>query len=118
MDLLHEPPHGFEGVARAFEMARHLPTTHRMNLQVGLVHDGELFATAQLDGYRQVRFFSEHLRHLGWREHLLGGDDEMFGCDLLFSDPEPSEAQQDQDPSFIRRTPVQLWGAHAGEHSS
>lgn len=113
MDLLKEPPAAFEGVARVFEMARHLPTTHRMALCVGLMHDGRLFAQGRLDGYRQVNFFSEHLRQQGWREHLLGGDDEMFGCDMLFSTPAPRREQD--DPSFIRRPAMELWPA-AGHH--
>lgn len=108
MELLKEPPPAFEGVARLFEMARHLPTTHRTRLRIGLAHEGALFAHATLDGYRQVNFLAEHLRSQGWREHLLGGDDEMFGCDMLFSSP--STATEDADPSFIRRPAVQLYG--------
>jgi hypothetical protein len=108
MNLLHEPPPGFEGVAKAFAMARLLPASHRMNVQVGLVREGVLFASGQLDGYRQVNFFSEHVRELGWQERLLGGDDDMFGCDMLFLHPADAPHTQ-EDPSFIRRTPVQLW---------
>jgi hypothetical protein len=108
MELLKEPPSAYEGIANVFEMARHLPTTRRMDLQVGLVCGGKLFARGRLDGYRQVNFFSEHLRDLGWREHLLGGSDEMFGCDMLFSQP-AQPAQPDADPSFIRRPAVELW---------
>jgi hypothetical protein len=70
------------------------------------VCDGVLFATGTLDGYRQVAFFSEHVRELGYREHLLGSDDEMFDCDLLFSHP---ACHPSSDPSFIRRSPVELW---------
>jgi hypothetical protein len=114
MDLLQDPAPGYEGVAKAFAMAKHLPTTHRLNLKLGLVHEGVLFARGQLDGYRQVSFFSEHLRQLGWREHLLGGDDEMHGCDIVFSHPAAKPAPE-QDPSFIRRSPVELWGSHAGD---
>lgn len=107
MDLLQDPPAGFDAVAKVFAMARHLPASRRMNLQVGLACDGVLFARGRLDGSRQVSFFSEQLRELGWREHLLGGDDEMFGCDMLFSHPAGAAGD---DPSFIRRTPVELWG--------
>lgn len=110
MELLKEPPAGYEAVAKAFAMARHLPTTHRLDVQIGLVHGGQLFARAQLDGYRQVTFFSEHIRGLGWREHLLGGDEEMFGCDMVFSHPGGEAPADDSDPSFIRRPPVELWG--------
>lgn len=109
MELLKQPPLAFEDVARVFEMARHLPTTHQMNLRVGLVHDGDLFWQGRLDGYRQVHFFSGHLREHGWREHLLGGDEEMFGCDLLFSTPAP--AREEDDPSFIRKAAMELWPA-------
>lgn len=108
MNLLQDPPAGFDSVARAYAMARHIPTTHRLGLKVGLVRDGILFATGALDGYRQVSFFSGHVRELGYREHLLGSQDEMFGCDLLFSHPADHEQS---DPSFIRRSPVELWGA-------
>jgi hypothetical protein len=111
MELLQDPPAGFDPVAKLFAMARQLPTTHHTDLQVGLACDGALFARGRLHGYRQVRFFSDQLRKLGWREHLLGGDDEMFGCDLLFSHPANEAAHA--DPSFIRRTPVELWGNHA-----
>lgn len=107
MELLKESPPEFDGVDRVFEMARHLPTTHRMALRIGLMHDGLLFAQGRLDGYRQVNFFSEHLRRHGWREHLLGGDDDMFGCDMLFSTPAPQREQD--DPSFIRRPATELW---------
>jgi hypothetical protein len=115
MDLLHDPAPGYEGVSKAFAMAKLLPTTHRLNLKLGLVHRGVLFASGQLDGYRQVSFFSDHLRQLGWREHLLGGDDEMHGCDMVFSHPADSAVARAEDPSFIRRSPVELWGSHAGE---
>lgn len=114
MDLLHEAPPGFDAIARAFAMAKHLPTTHRMNLKIGLVFDGALLAQGQLDGYRQVSFFSEHLRQAGWQEHLLGGEVDMRGCDMLFS--HPADAQADSDPSFIRRPAVELWPAH-GHHA-
>ena len=111
MELLHAPPPGYDTVAKAFAMAKLLPTTHRMNLQVGLSHEGVLFARGRLDGYRQVHFFSDHLRAHGWCEHLLGGDSDMFGCDMLFS--HPADAARDEDPSFIRRTPVELWPARS-----
>ena len=112
MELLHDAPPGFDAVAKVFAMARLLPTSRKVNLQVGLAYGGVLFARGRLDGYRQVNFFSDHLRKLGWREHLLGGDEDMLGCDMLFSHPAAGAAHGD-DPSFIRRTPVELWGMHA-----
>jgi hypothetical protein len=115
MDLLQDPPSGFEAVAKAFAMAKLLPTTHSLNLRIGLARDGALFAVGRLDGHRQVSFFREHLRDTGWYEHLLGGDDEMHGCDMLFSHPQDRVLENSEDPSFIRRTPVELWGTHAGE---
>lgn len=115
MNLLLDPPPGFEGISKAFAMAKLLPTSHRMNVRIGLVRDGALFATGQLDGYRQVNFFSEHVRDLGWQERLLGGDGDMFGCDMLFLHPAENGAGSD-DPSFIRRTPVELWPAR-GTHA-
>ena len=111
MELLDDPPAGFEAVAKAFAMAKLVPTTHRMDLQIGLARDGVLIARCRLDGSRQVRFFCDHLRQHGWREHLLGGATEMFGCDMLFS--HPAGRDQDDDPSFIRRTPVELWPARS-----
>jgi hypothetical protein len=108
MNLLQDPPAGFDQVAKAFAMARHIPATNRLGLQVGLVRNGELFAKGVLDGYRQVAFFSEHVRDHGYREHLLGSEDDMFGCDMIFS--HPADHVQ-SDPSFIRRSPVELWGA-------
>lgn len=111
MELLKDPPPDFDGVARIFEMARHLPASHRLRLRIGLVRDGALFAQGLLDGYRQVNFLADHLRDLGWREHLLGGDDEMFGCDMLFSAPAAQRVRED-DPSFIRRPAMELWGTH------
>lgn len=115
MELLQDPAPGYEGVAKAFAMAKLLPTTHALNLKLGLVHRGRLFASGQLDGYRQVSFFSDHLRKHGWREHLLGGDDAMHGCDMVFSHPDDNQAARDEDPSFIRRPTVELWGSHAGD---
>jgi hypothetical protein len=112
MELLLEPPPAFEGIAKAFAMAKQLPATHRLGLKVGLVADGALFATGHLDGMRQIRFFAEHVRALGWHEHLLGGDDDMHGCDILFS--RPSAVQEEDDPSFIRRPAVELWPARSG----
>jgi hypothetical protein len=108
MELLNKPPAGFEGIAKAFAMAKHLPSTYRLDVRIGLVHEGVLFAEGVLHGQRQVAFFSEHVRGLGWREHLLGGDDDMFGCDMLFSHPADS-AHEDADPSFIRRPAINLW---------
>jgi hypothetical protein len=113
MELLQDPPPGYHGVAKAYAMARHLPCTHRLNLKVGLARGGVLFASGQLDGYRQVSFFSEHLRDLGWREHLLGSEEDMHGCDLLFTHPDDHAPERVEDPSFIRRAPVLLWGEHA-----
>ena len=40
---------GDDLVAAFEEMAKHLPTSHRANLQVGLVHNGALFARGILD---------------------------------------------------------------------
>ena len=111
MELLKDPPPAFDGVARIFEMARHLPASHRLQLRIGLVHEGVLFAQGTLDGYRQVNFLADHLRDLRWHEHLLGGDDDMFGCDMLFSAPRAQTAADD-DPSFIRRPATELWGTH------
>ena len=111
MEMLKDPPPAFEGVARLFEMARHLPSSHRLELRIGLACGGDLFAQGALGGYRQVNFLADHLRDLGWREHLLGGDDEMFGCDMLFSWPGRARAE-DADPSFIRRPAVELWPDH------
>jgi hypothetical protein len=118
MKLLQEAPPAFEGIRKAFSMAQHLPATHSRKLQIGLMHEGALFAIGHLDGYRQISFFSEHLHDLGWQEHLLGGDVDMHGCDMLFSPPADSQAAPGTDPSFIRRSPVELWPArlpHAGE---
>jgi hypothetical protein len=115
MELLQDPAPGYEGVSKAFAMAKLLPTTHRLNLKLGLVHRGLLFASGQLDGYRQVSFFSDHLRKNGWREHLLGGDNAMHGCDMVFSHPDDNQVARDEDPSFIRRPTVELWGSHAGD---
>ena len=112
MELLQDPPPGFDVVSNAYAMARHLPCTHKLNLKVGLARAGVIIATGRLDGYRQVSFFSEHLRGLGWQEELLGSDQEMHGCDLLFTQPADRAAAQD-DPSFIRRPSVQLWGEEA-----
>ena len=109
MNLLHEPPAGFDGIAKTFAMAKHIPTSHRLGLKIGLANEGILFAQGELDGYRQVSFFADHLRSLGYREHLLGSDEEMFGCDMLFSLPSAAEQRPDSDPSFIRRPAVELW---------
>lgn len=108
MNLLQEPPEDFDGITKAFAMAKHIPTTHRLAVKIGLAREGALLATGELDGYRQVSFFCEHLRGQGWREHLLGGDSDMFGCDMLFSLP-PQESAGDTDPSFIRRPAMELW---------
>lgn len=98
-------------MAHAFAMARHLPpTAHAPRLQVGLVVEGTLVARGELDAYGQVPFFAEHLRGLGWREHLLGEDDEVFDCDLLFSLDAAHAESGDDDPSFIRRATMELWG--------
>jgi hypothetical protein len=108
MQVLHQPPAGFQRIAKAFAMARLLPSSHQLNVRIGLARDGALFAAGHLDGYRQVNFFAGHLRELGWHEHLLGGGHDMHGCDMLFSHPADTSAQE-EDPSFIRRTPVELW---------
>ena len=106
MELLKDAPPDFDGVIKAFQMARQLPTTHLHQVKIGLAQEGALLAFGVLDGSRQVAFFSEHLREHGWREHLLGGDDDMLGCDMLFSHP---ASAADSDPSFIRRPAVQRW---------
>ena len=113
MELLHDAPPGFDGIAKAFAMAKLLPTTHRMDVKIGLVRDGVLFALGRLDGFRQVNFFADHVRKAGWKESLLGGDDDMHDCDMLFTHPD-SARREDDDPSFIRRPAVELWPA--GSH--
>jgi hypothetical protein len=115
MELLMEVPPSFDGVAKAFAMAKELPTTQQLQVRIGLAQDGALLAFGLLDGYRQVSLFAEHLRRLGWREHLLGSDDDMLGCDMLFSRP-AALAQDDGDPSFIRRPVVERWPLEA-EHA-
>jgi len=93
-------------------MAKHMPTTHRLGLKIGLAQDGVLVAQGELDGYRQVSFFANHLRSLGFQEHLLGSDSEMFGCDMLFTvAARPRRRVEDSDPSFIRKPAVELWPA-------
>jgi hypothetical protein len=121
MELLHDAPPGFDGIANAFAMAKLLPTTHRADLRIGLVRGGVLFASGRLDGFRQVNFFADHVRREGWKEHLLGGDDEMYGCDMLFVYPASTRAPErepQEDPSFIRRAAVELWPAtsHHANH--
>ena len=112
MKLLHEPPAGFDGIARMFAMARQIPTSRQLGLKVGLACEGALYARGELDGYRQVSFFSEHVRALGYEEQLLGGEDEMFGCDLLFALPVVAVAEaKEEDPSFIRRPAMERWPA-------
>lgn len=112
MDLIHDAPPGFDGIAKAFAMAKHLPSTHRMSVRIGFLREGVLFATGELEGYRQVNFLSEHVRDLGWAERLLGGEEDMHGCDMLFVHPSDTiRASATEDPSFIRRTPVELWPA-------
>jgi hypothetical protein len=118
MKLLQDAPPGFEAIRKTFAMAQNLPSTHQLKLQIGLAQEGALFAVGRLDGHRQVSFFSEHLRALGWQEHLLGGDTDMQGCDMLFSGPAQPAHGNGEDPSFIRRPEVELWpvrGVHAGE---
>lgn len=112
MNLLLDPPAGFEGIAKAFAMAKHIPTSQPRPVKIGLVRGVDLFAVGELEGYRQVTFFSEHLREAGWREHLLGSDDDMHGCDMLFS-VQAQAVSDDGDPSFIRRPAVQLWPLHS-----
>jgi hypothetical protein len=108
MELLHDVPPGFDSIANAFAMAKLLPTTHHMQVKIGLMRDGVLIATGQLDGYRQVNYFADHVREMGWYEHLLGGDTDMQGCDMLFAHPADAP-REEEDPSFIRRAPVELW---------
>jgi hypothetical protein len=108
MNLLQDPPPGFDGISNVFAMAKQIPTTHRLGVKIGVACDGVLVATGELDGARQLKFFTEHVRGLGYQEHLLGSEDEMFGCDMLFSvSAQPQDG--DSDPSFIRRPAVQLW---------
>jgi hypothetical protein len=109
MNLLHEPPPAFDGITKAFAMAKHLPTTKKLAVKVGLARDGVLVGVGELDGYRQVTFFSEHMRDLGYQERLLGGEDEMFGCDILFTIEPQTAGAADDDPSFIRRPAAELW---------
>src|SRR4051812_25185873 len=114
MKLLLDSPPGFDGITKAFAMAREVPTTHRLGVKVGLARDGKLLATGELDGYRQITLFAEHMREMGYREHLLGGDEDMFGCDMLFSLPGTGPSPVDSDPSFIRKPSIELWPLAAG----
>jgi hypothetical protein len=106
MKLLHDAPPGFDRVTKAYVMARHLPSTHRLRLRVGVVHGDRLVAEGRLDGYRQAAFLSDHLKDLGYEERLLGAADAMFGCDMVFA---RAQEDEDTDPSFIRVSPTQLW---------
>lgn len=88
----HIEPPAFANVCQAFHMARHLPTVHELQLRIGVLdEDGVLVAEGTLDGYRQVAFFTQQLRDLGYQGRLLDGDNRVHGCDVLFSVP-PSEA--------------------------
>ncbi|MBK6006249.1 hypothetical protein JJB11_09125 [Ramlibacter ginsenosidimutans] len=115
MEMLKDPPAAFRGIAQLFDMAQRLPASGRADLLIGLSCAGELFARGVLHGYRQVKFFAEYLRSHGWHEHLLGGDADMLGCDMLFAAPEAAP-QDDEDPSFIRRAAMQLWPSEAEHH--
>lgn len=115
MEMLKDPPAAFRGIAQLYEMARQLPASHRANLRIGLSCAGELFARGVLHGYRQVSLFAGNLRSHGWHEHLLGGDTDMLGCDMLFAAPAVA-TPDDDDPSFIRRAAMQLWPAEAEHH--
>src|SRR6478609_1983621 len=84
----HLEPPAFAGVCQAFHMARHLPTVHQLQLRIGLLdEDGVLVAEGTLDGYRQVAYFTEQLRSLGYQGRLLDGDSNVHGCDVLFTAP-------------------------------
>lgn len=112
MEMLGDPPAAFRGIAQLFEMASQRPASRRAELRIGLSCAGALFACGVLHGYRQVSFFADYLRSHGWHEHLLGGDVDMLGCDMLFAAPEAAP-DEDEDPSFIRRAAMQLWPAEA-----
>jgi hypothetical protein len=109
VELFQDPPPGFEAIIKAFAMARQLPATHRLNVRIGLAHEGALLARDVLDGYRQVTLLCEQLHELGWHERLRDTGEDLLGCDMLFS--HAAAGRDDEDPSFIRRTAVQLWPA-------
>jgi hypothetical protein len=84
----HIEPPAFARVCQAFQMACHLPSANALQLRIGLLdEDGALAAEGNLDGYRQVAYFTEQLRALGYEGRLLDGGDRMHDCDVLYSAP-------------------------------
>jgi hypothetical protein len=96
MNVLHDPPAASMASPRPSHGAAD-PTTHRLGLQIGLVCDGTCTPVATSMATARSPS-SSHLRGLGYHEHLLGGDDDMHGCDMLFShstrheEPNPSSS--------------------------
>lgn len=79
-------PAAFPAILQAYETARQLPVLKHAPMRVGVCRsaDGEVAACGVLEDYRQVRLFTIQLEAMGYASFLLGAEEEMRGCDILF----------------------------------
>ncbi|HYE39497.1 MAG TPA: hypothetical protein VEB23_06185 [Ramlibacter sp.] len=72
------------GVARAFQMASHLPSQEHVRLRVGVLSaEGVMIAGGVVRGFEQAGFLRDQLRIIGFDEHLPSRGEPNYGCDLV-----------------------------------
>lgn len=105
LQLLATAPPDYRSIQRAFAQALRVTGDAPRPLTMGLLCNGVLVATGELRSFRQAACLTEYMREFGWQEKLLGNEDEMHGCELLYL----LDHARNDDPSFIRRPVMELW---------
>lgn len=71
-------------VARAMQMAMHLPTQEGKHLRVQVLNrDGHLLASGVLEGFDQVAFLTDILRTVGTFDMVPPALAKQRGCDVM-----------------------------------
>lgn len=95
-------------IARAFQMAAHLPGEERVRLRVHVLSsDGVLLAGGILRGFEQAAFLRDQLQNLGFFECLPVGAARAWGCDILLR----QAALDVEGPRGLLRGPPRSWPA-------
>jgi len=84
--MAHQPePAAYPAILEAFEVSRQLEVWKRAPMSVGVCRaDGKLVARGVLEDWRQVRLFSIHMEAMGYGQLILGEEDTMHGCDVVY----------------------------------
>lgn len=111
------------GVARAFQMASHLPGDEQVRLRVNVLSsEGVMLAGGILSGFEQAAFLRDQLQILGAFECLPAHVARACGCDILLREgaaPLPLSAELLREAPRLAARPAAVsgGGARAPRHA-